>query len=231
MYKGLLINSIIGFGVFLVSFFTAYFLLSRRRKGTEQITFGYSFFWLCVGLVYFFVGLRNLFAYLSNPSMDKIFFFVDNAFGGLMAPFIIFIFLFFLTEKAEISFTGGIIFMLIWIIWVFVNLKGGVSGPHISYWQSEWEPSKPARIINAFGLFIPGFLSAIGIGIFSFKLKTKISRFRALTTSASIVLIAIIVLLDYWGAVGIPGRILILLASFLALIGYNPPLFIRRKLE
>jgi hypothetical protein len=232
MQKGLLINSIIGFGVFVISFLTSFFLIRRKKKGAENVTIGYSLFWLSVGFLYFFVGLRTLSAYFSNFELDKIFFFVDNAFGGLMAPFIIYLFLYFWTENHKRSISGGSIFLIIWIVWVFVNLKGGVRGPQISYWQSEWIPkSTTAKIINGIGLFIPGFLSAIGIGILSLRLKTKISRFRALSTSLSIIIIAIVVLLDYWGAVGIPGRFLILLASFIALMGYNPPPFIKEKLE
>ncbi len=232
MQSGLLINSIIGFGVFVVSLLTSFFLLSRKKKGAEYVTFGYSLFWLCIGLLYFFVGLRTLFAYLSNPEMDRIFFFIDNAFGGLMAPLIIPLFLYFWTENTKKSIAGGSAFLLIWIVWMYLNVTGGVSGPHISYWQSEWTPnSHIAKIVNGVGLFIPGFLSAIGIGILSFRLKAKVARFRALTTSISIIIIAIVVLLDYWGTVGMPGRFLILLASFTALIGYNPPSFIKNKLE
>lgn len=232
MQTGLLINSIIGFGVFIVSLLTSFFLLQKRKRGAENVTIGYSLFWLSVSLLYFFVGLRTLFAYLSNPEMDRIFFLVDNAFGGLMAPFIIFLFLYFWTENPKTSISGGLIFLIIWIVWIFMNIKGGLSGPHISYWQSEWVPkSVSAKIVNGVGLFIPGFLAAIGIGILSLRLKTKIAKFRALSTSISIITIAIVVLLDYWGAVGIPGRALILLASFIAFMGYNPPSFIEKKLE
>ncbi len=232
MQTGLLINSIIGFAVFVVSFLTSFFLLRRRKKGAENVTIGYSLFWLSVSLLYFFVGLRTLFAYLSNPEMDRIFFFVDNAFGGLMSPFIVFLFLYFWTENSKTSISGGLIFLVIWGVWIFLNIKGGLSGPHISYWQSEWVPkSFAAKIVNGVGLFIPGLLSAIGIGFLSLRLKTKIARFRALSTSISIITIAIVVLLDYWGAVGIPGRALILLASSIALLGYNPPSFLRKKLE
>ncbi len=232
MKTGLIINSIIGFGVFVVSLLTSIFLLSRKKKGAEYVTIGYSIFWLFIGLLYFFVGLRTFFAYLNNFEMDRIFFFVDNAFGGLMAPIIIILFLYFWTENTKKSIIGGITFFLVWIIWMFFNVKGGVSGPHISYWQSEWTPnSQTAKIVNGIGLFIPGLLSAIGIGILSFGLKTKIARFRALTTSISIIIIAVVFLLDYWGSVGIPGRFLILLASFTALLGYNPPNFIKSKLE
>lgn len=91
--------------------------------------------------------------------------------------------------------------------------------------------SVSAKIVNGVGLFIPEFLAAIGIGILSLRLKTKIAKFRALSTSISIITIEIVVLLDYWGAVGIPGRALILLASFIAFLGYNPPSFIEKKLE
>lgn len=232
MRTGLLINSVIGFGVFIVSFLTSYFLMSRRKKGVEYITLGFSLFWLCIGLLYFFVGLRTLFAYFLKPEMDRLFFYIDNGFGGLIAPLIIYLFLYFWTENTRKSITVGFIFLLIWIIWMFLNVKGGVSGPHISYWQSEWTPmNKTAKLVNGIGLFIPGLLSAIGIGILSLGLKTKIARFRALTTSISIIIIAIVILLDYWGTVGIPGRILILLASFTALIGYNPPVYIKNKLE
>jgi len=232
MQKGLLINSIIGFGVFIISFLTSFFLVRRRKKGAENVTIGYSLFWLSVGFLYFFVGLRILSAYFSNFELDKIFFFVDNAFGGLMAPFIIYLFLYFWTENQKTSIFGGSVFLIIWIVWIFVNIKGGVSGPHISYWQSEWIPNSiTAKIINGIGLFIPGLISAIGIGILSLRLKTKIAKFRALSTSISIITIAIVVLLDYWGAVGIPGRFLILLSSFIALMGYNPPSFLKKKLE
>lgn len=164
--------------------------------------------------------------------MDKFFFFVDNAFGGLMAPFIIYIFLYFLSENSKTSILGGLIFFLIWIIWMIFNVKGGVSGPQITYWHSEWIPiSKTAKIINGIGLFAPGVLSAIGIAFLSLKLKTKLAKFRAFSTSISIILIAIMVLLDYHGPIGIPGRLIILVSSFLALIGYNPPPFIRKRLE
>lgn len=232
MQTGLLINSIVGFGVFVISFLTSFFLFLKRKRGAENVTVGYSLFWLSVSLLYFFVGLRTLFAYLSNPEMDRVFFFIDNAFGGLMAPFIVFLFLYFWTENLKRSIFGGLLFIIIWAVWMVVNIKGGLSGPYISYWQSEWVPkSVTAKIINGVGLFIPGFLSAIGIGILSLRLKTKIARFRALSTSISIITIAIVVLLDYWGAVGIPGRVLILLASSIALIGYNPPSFLKKKLE
>lgn len=71
MQTGLLINSIIGFGVFIVSLLTSFFLLQKRKRGAENVTIGYSLFWLSVSLLYFFVGLRTLFAYLSNPEMDR----------------------------------------------------------------------------------------------------------------------------------------------------------------
>lgn len=232
MYTGLLINSLIGLGVFIISFLTYFFLLSRKKKGAEYVTIGYSLFWLSVGFLYLFVGIRTFFAYLSMPQMDKIFFFVDNAFGGLMAPFIIYLFLYFLSENSKTSILGGLIFLLIWIIWMIFNVKGGVSGPQITYWHSEWIPfSNTAKMIVGIGLFMPGILSAIGIAFLSLKLKTKIAKFRAFSTSVSIILIAIIVFLDYLGSIGIPGRFLILVASFLALIGYNPPSFIKKRLE
>ncbi len=231
MKIGLLINSIVALGISVISILTSFFIYRRRKRGLEVITGAYSLFWLSLSFLYLFVSLRTFSAFISRPDLDKLFFLIDNGFGGLMAPFMVFLFLFFLTEKIKVSLSGSLISLIIWAIWLYVNVSGGLKGPSISYWTSEWKPmSDTAILINFIGLYLPAIVSVIGIGVLSLRFKEPLARFRALMTSISAFVIGTAVLMDYIGTIGIPGRFLILVASASGLIGFNPPDFILKKL-
>ena len=231
MNYGLIINSIVAFTIFIVGFFTSFKLL-KQSKNFPVSSSSSAIYWLALGLLYLFVGIRTLSAFLGYEDVDRFFQLSGHAIGGLIAPPVVFLFFYFMTEKFKISIIPGILMLTIWLVWIIIDIKSGVSHHTVTYWTSDWSPNSIfAKKLATYGLYLPGVISALSMNFLLLKVKSKLARFRILTTSISIIIIITVVLLDYFGSVGIIGRPLILLASVIALISYSPPKSIKNKLS
>ena len=230
MNYGLLINSIVAFTIFIISFFTSFRLLKQRVNFPISSSVN-AIYWFALGLLYLFVGIRTLSAFFGYEDVDRFFQLAAHGVGGLIAPPVVFLFFYFLTEKFKITLIPGIILLGIWLVWIIIDIKSGVSNHVVTYWVSEWTPNSDfARRLSIYGLYLPAVLSALSMNFLLLKVKSNLAKFRILTTSISIIIIITVVLLDYFGSVGIIGRPFILIASLIALLSYSPPQFIKNKL-
>jgi len=228
MNYGLLINSAVGFGIFIVCFFTSFKLFQQKRAFLISATSS-SLYWFALGLLYLFVAIRTLSEFFGYTEIDRFFQFAAHAAGGWISPPIVFLFIYFMTEKFRLSFGFGVVMAAIWLIWIIIDITGGVSGPYVDFWASEWVPNSDiARRLAIFGLYTPAVVSAICMNFLLLKVKHPGAKFRIFATSISIVIAISVVILDYLGPVGIIGRPLILLASVIGLMAYSPPSFIKR---
>ncbi len=231
MYYGLLINSGVSFLIFLICIITSYKLFMHKKDFLIS-SVSSSIYWLALGLLYLFVGIRTLSAFFGYIEVDRFFQIGAHAVGGWIAPPIVFLFIYFMTENFKISLIPGISMVVVWLIWIIIDIKAGVGNHILNFWASEWTPnSEVARKLAIYGLYIPSILSALSMNFLLLKVKTPIAKFRIFATSLSIIVIMSVVILDYLGPVGIIGRPLILLASIISLLAYSPPGFIRRMME
>lgn len=228
MVYGLLINSSISFTIFAVCAITSLKLLEQRKIAPVPASVS-SFYWCALGLLYLFVAIRTYAAFFGLNDIDMIFQFAAHAAGGWMGPPVVFLFIYFMTENFKISAIFGVIIILVYLYWIIIDISGGLIGPEVDYWVSEWRPgSNLARKISMYGLYLPVLVSAVGMNFLLFKVKSPMAKLRIVATSISFLIAASAVIMDYLGSVGIIGRPLILLASFIGWMAYSPPSFIKR---
>jgi hypothetical protein len=228
MNYGLLINSSIGFGIFVVCAITSFKLL-EQRKSTPVPAFASAIYWLALGFLYLFVSLRTYAAFFEIVDLDMFFQFAAHFAGGWMGPPVVFLLVYFLTENFKISTIFGMIIVLIYLYWIIIDISAGLIGPNVDYWASEWRPgSDLAKKISMYGLYLPVLVSAVGMNFLLFKVKNPMARLRIVATSVSILIPASVVIVDYFGPVGIMGRPLILLASLIGWMAYSPPSFLKK---
>lgn len=230
---GLLINAVVSVAIAVVAIVVGLIVI-RRQRGVRIRVAGYVYasFWLCMALLYFFVALRTVLGYLGYPSLDLIFFYVDNVFGGLMIPCAVFLFMYFVTANRNAAFLVSSIFLVVWVVWNIVNISAGAGNYTVDFWYTEWEPNSAlARAIAIFGLYIPGVVSMLGMNFALLRAQSRVARYRILLTSISMVVAISIIIIDYL-APGPPWlRLVILIAALFGFFVYVPPKFLYRWLD
>ncbi|MBN2380976.1 hypothetical protein JXM67_14355 [candidate division WOR-3 bacterium] len=233
-YYGLIANAAVSLGIAIIGILVS-IIVMRRQKSARTKSAGYIFasFWMALSLLYFFVAVRTLFGYLGYEQLDLVFFYVDNFFGGLMAPCALFLFFYFITQgKTKVALIPGLISLGIWATWNVVNIIGGAGNYTVTLWFTEWEPNSAiARAIAIFGLYLPSALAIIGLLFALIRAQSRLARYRIIFTSVSMFVAFGIVIIDYL----FPGppwmRLVILLAAILGYFTYVPPKFLHKTLE
>jgi hypothetical protein len=231
---GLLINAAVSLAIAVVAIIVGV-IIARRQRGARVRTAGYVFsiYWFTLALLYFFVALRTVFGYVGMAELDKIFFYVDNVFGGLMPPCAAFLFIYFVTAgKTRFALIPALLILGVWIVWNIVNVSAGAGNYQVTFWFTEWEPNSAlARTLSVFGLYIPGVISMLGMNFALIRAQSRLARYRIVLTSISMIVAISVIIIDYL-APGPPWiRLIILLAVLLGLFAYVPPKFLHRWLE
>jgi len=232
---GLLINAAVSLGIAIVAIIVGLIII-RRQKTSRVRTAGYVFalYWAALAFTYFFVAARTFFGYLGMPNLDIAFYFVDNVFGGFMAPCAVFLFIYFLTTRKNVAFGISSIFVLVWFVWNIINISAGITpgSYQIEFWFTDMTPNSAlAAAIAKFGLYAPAAISMLGMNFALIRAQSRLARYRIILSSASMFVAFFIIIIDYL-APGPPWlRLVILLAALLGLFAYAPPRFLHSWLE
>ncbi len=230
---GLLINVGVSLAIAVVSMLLG-IIVARRQKGerVRAAGFAFTFYWISLALLYFFVALRTTAGYLGWQELDYIFFFVDNVFGGLLVAPPVFLLVYFLTSKRNLALGVSSIFIAVWLVWNIINISAGAANYTVEFWYTEWEPSSEiARLIAIFGLYVPGALAMLGMNLALLRARSKMARYRIPMTSLSFLIALSAIIVDYLR----PGppwlRLVILAAAIIGFFAYVPPRFLQSRLE
>lgn len=238
---GLIINAAVSLGIAVVALIVGLIIIHRQRGARGRTaSYVFSIYWIALALTYFFVAVRTMFGYLGMPNLDIAFYFVDNVFGGFMGPCAVFLFIYFLTTRKNVAFGVSSVFVLVWLVWNIINISAGagnyevhsVANTWYGGWYTDMEPNSGlARLIAIFGLYAPAAISMLGMNLALIRAQSRLSRFRIVLTSISMLVVFSIMIIDYLK----PGppwlRMGIFLAAVLAYFAYVPPRFLHSWLE
>ncbi len=137
-------------------------LYKIRKEKKVKYSRGLDCFTLLLGLIWIFVGIRNLFTYL-NLSTVEIFIYKwligPLTYLHLIPAFYYIGWSFFKNKKMRFFFNGFFTFMA--LLAVFAHFKYGFSKPETTYWGNNIVPNELSRKLLTYTLFMPAFICII----------------------------------------------------------------------
>jgi len=236
MRYGLLLNAGISLLIALAGGTMALVVFIRKRDPRiRPISFSFSAFWAAITMVYLLACLRILAAFFGNPALDRLFYQIDNAFGGAMVMPSVFLALYLLTRNRTVGMLGALAISVVWVVWLVVMYTNGVVGPEVSQWHTDWDQvSETAKRMAIFGLYLPAVLSMIAMFFGLIRVDSPMAKYRLVMTALSMILTATLIIIEFlttdplagiWIRSGILGAVLV------GVLAYFPPGFIRSSLE
>lgn len=233
---GLLFNSgvslliAVGAAILCISVF-----VRKRDARIRPMSVPFSGFWLCITMVYLLAALRILAAFFGNSALDRIFYQIDNAFGGAMVIPTMFLALYMLTHNKVAGGIGAVVMTVVWTIWLILMYTNGVTGPTISQWHTDWDQvSNAAKQLAIFGLYLPTVLAMLSMFFGLVRVGSGMARYRLIMTAVSMILTATLIIIEFLTTnplVGIWIRLGILVAVLVGVFGYFPPKGLRARLK
>lgn len=162
MNVGILYNTFVCLVIGITSLAVFFLLQENRKKRAKQYSQGLDYFSLLLGLLWFFVGLRNFFAWLNLLDLDV---FVFRWFSGpltylhLIPLFYYFGWSFIKNKKARFLFNTLSTFVVLIVVSTFFIY--GFSSGKMTFWGTDPEPNSLTNKLFIFCLFLPVFLLMI----------------------------------------------------------------------
>lgn len=233
---GLLINAFISFSVALISIIVGTRVVREKAKGKARTpALSFAMIWWMFAGVYGAVGIRTVAAYFEAYKIDELFFYVDNFFGVMLVPAIIFFVLFFYLRNKRIANVVALALFVVCIIWWILDVKAGATRIGVDFWLSEWTPSSE-KIVNfaKFVLYMPTTIAILSLNFMAKRAKNRATKYKVFMSSFSITGATFLMMADLLGTspfVGFAVRIGIAIFCILGYLSYFPSRGIEAWLE
>lgn len=163
MHTGMLYNTFVCFVVGVGALIVFWQLRKvKKRKKKRGYSEGIDYFLLLYGLLWIFVGVRILFAWLGRPDLDM---FVWRWFSGPMTYIHLvplsyyFTHLFFKKRRLVIGF--DIVIALIAIVVLFTFFRYGSTAGEMTYWGTDPTPNDLTNKLFTYLQFLPVLLCVV----------------------------------------------------------------------
>lgn len=239
MYQGLLLNALICFAITICAITFAYTL--RQHRGDYSIKSipalkSLVSFWIVVGLIYLFTGIRMLAAYSGNQWLDQMLYYAASIPFAFMAMPLVYFIIYVIVGDRTTSWAVSSVFAIFGIIYLGFLFIQGTTTPVASEWGSIIEINSDYAL-NAYisGLFIVP--TSMILGLLAVIIMQKVAR--PLQYKISMLLVAISLVFDFAlsdiiavaDMVQFASRIFVLVGIVLGFLAYFPPLIIKEKID
>ncbi len=225
--NGLLVNAFISFLVFFISMVVGVKVIRQKAKGrarTPAISFG--MIWFMFGGVYGAVAIRTLAAYFRAYQLDRLFFTVDNFFGVMVAPAIMFFVLYFYIKNKNVVNIIIWLFFIVCMVWWIFDVRAGAKRIEVSYWLSEWEmASEKVANFAKYVLYFPTAVAILSLNFMAQRAKSRATRYKVFMSSISITGATFLMMADLLGTspfVGFAVRVGIMAFCIFGYLSYFP---------
>ncbi len=225
--NGLLVNAFISFLVFFISMVVGVKVIRQKAKGrarTPAISFG--MIWFMFGGVYGAVAIRTLAAYFRAYQLDRLFFTVDNFFGVMVAPAIMFFVLYFYIKNKNVVNIIILLFFIVCMVWWVFDVRAGAKRIEVSYWLSEWEmASEKVANFAKYVLYFPTAVAILSLNFMAQRAKSRATRYKVFMSSISITGATFLMMADLLGTspfVGFAVRVGIMAFCIFGYLSYFP---------
>ncbi len=225
--NGLLVNAFISFLVFFISMVVGVKVIRQKAKGrarTPAISFG--MIWFMFGGVYGAVAIRTLAAYFRAYQLDRLFFTVDNFFGVMVAPAIMFFVLYFYIKNKNVVNIIILLFFIVCMVWWVFDVRAGAKRIEVSYWLSEWEmASEKVANFAKYVLYLPTAIAILSLNFMAQRAKSRATRYKVFMSSISITGATFLMMADLLGTspfVGFAVRVGIMAFCIFGYLSYFP---------
>lgn len=224
---GLLINAAVSACVTLISAFLGVKVIRQKAVGRARVpAISFANIWILFGLIYLFVAGRTTAAYFEMYKLDEILFLVDNFFGVLVAPAIIFFVSYFYLRNKRIATAISAIFGIGCVVWWIFNVRAGAERVAVDFWLSEWEPKGEIVVLVAkYVLYLPTVLAILSLNIMAYKGGKRSTRYKVFLSSLSITGATFLMMVDLLGTspfVGFAARVGIMVFCIMGYLSYFP---------
>ncbi|WP_407357361.1 hypothetical protein [Methanolobus sp. WCC5] len=238
MNPGLLLNSTICFAITLSSFAFAW-VLSRNREACKENSkpalFSLIVFWTIVGLTYLPAAARMIVAYLGNPGIEAILYFITAIpFAFIPVPLVFFI-IYVITGSIKAGEYIALIFTIIGIAYLAFLYNSGIVGPIVTEWGSIFMINSDAAInLYLMGLFVIPTSMILGLLLLILLQRMpKRIRYRTALPLVAISFVFDFMLTDMIAIADVMqmfARVFVLIGTVLAYLAYFPPTTVRERL-
>ncbi len=225
--NGLLINAAVSAGVTLISLFLGIKVIRQKATGRARVpAISFANIWIMFGLIYLAVAGRTLAAFFEMYKLDEMLFYVDNFFGVMVAPAIIFFVMYFYLRNKRIATVISFLFIIGAIVWWIFNVRAGAERVGVDFWLSEWKPRGEIVVLVAkYVLYLPTVLAILSLNIMAYRVGKRSTRYKVGLSSFSITGATFLMMVDLLGTspfVGFAARVGIMAFCLLGLLSYFP---------
>ncbi len=225
--NGLLVNAFISFLVFFISYTVGVKVIRQKSKGRARTpAISFAMIWFMFGGVYGSVAIRTLAAYFGAYRIDALFFSVDNFFGVMVAPAIMFFVLYFYIKNKNIVNIIIFLFFIVAIVWWIFDIRAGARRIEVSYWLSEWKMASEAVADFAkYVLYLPTVIAILSLNFMAKRAKKRATRYKIFLSSMSITGATFLMMADLLGTspfVGFAVRVGIMIFCIFGYLSYFP---------
>ncbi|NOZ13507.1 MAG: hypothetical protein GXO69_07640 [Acidobacteria bacterium] len=234
--NGLLVNAFISFLVFFISFVVGVKVIRQKAKGKARTpAISFAMIWFMFGGVYGAVAIRTLAAYFRAYQIDRLFFSVDNFFGAMVAPAIMFFVLYFYIKNKNVVNIIIFIFFVVCIVWWIFDVRAGAKRIEVSYWLSEWEmASEKVANFAKYVMYLPTAIAILSLNFMANRVKSRATRYKIFLSSISITGATFLMMADLLGTspfVGFAVRVGIMIFCVFGYLSYFPSKGIERWIQ
>lgn len=238
MYQGLLLNALICFAISICAITFAHTIRHHRSdynvKSMPALKALISF-WVVVGIIYIFTGLRMFAAYSGNLDLDQLLYYVSSIPFAFMAMPLVYFIIYVIVGDRKTSWAVSSVFAIFGLIYLGFLFIQGTTTPLVFEWGSIIELNSNYAL-NAYilGLFI--LPTSMILGLLAVIITQKVTR--NLQYKISMLLVAISLVFDFTfldiiavaDLYQLATRIFILIGIVLGFLAYFPPLSIKEKI-
>jgi len=224
---GLLINAAVSACVTLISVFLGVKVIRQKAVGRARVpAIGFANIWILFGMIYLCVAGRTTAAYFEMYKLDEILFLVDNFFGVMVAPAIIFFVMYFYLRNKRIATAISMVFLVGCIVWWIFNVRAGAERVAVDFWLSEWKPrGETVVLIAKYVLYLPTVLAILSLNIMAYRVGKRSTMYKVFLSSISITGATFLMMVDLLGTspfVGFAARVGIMIFCILGFLSYFP---------
>jgi hypothetical protein len=200
MASGMIFTSIVAFITCLATLATGLFF-RRNKKSGDKLLSAYSFFWLNISLVWFFVALRHFFGWLGFPNLDRLSFIIVMIFiffSGIPVSYYLGLKIF---KKLSVArFFSGVLSAGVFLGLVTILADGVVEG-EVSYFATKFRPAE-----STFTIFVFFIIPLMMVSFFDSLLRLwrwikKREKFHELVYSLALFLYFLLGVFDVRGLI------------------------------
>lgn len=233
---GLLINAAVSASVTFISVFLGIKVIREKAVGRARTpAISFANIWILFGLIYLFVAGRTTAAYFEMYKVDEVMFLIDNFFGVLVAPAILFFVLYFYLRNKRICTFVSFLFLIGCIVWWVFNVRAGAERVAVDFWLSEWKPKGEMVVLVAkYVLYLPTVLAILSLNIMAARVGKRSTKYKVFLSSFSITGATFLMMVDLLGTspfVGFAARVGIMLFCILGFLSYFPTSGIQRWIQ